>query len=129
MAIVRDLKNSAQDFTASWVDYGPEIGVDGHNHFSLWLIIDINDTADARFRILAKHTGGGADEYTLPIRKVTPSAVSLQNEYYELSVDEDCEPVISFDLGEVIPFAQVQIQAGTVGATAGQILSSKYVLR
>ncbi len=128
MALVNTLKSSAQNFTASWVDYGGEIGTDGHLTIALWLNIDINDTQDARLRILAKHASGGADEYVLPIKTETTSVVNIEAEYFEFTTDEDAKRVISFALDNVIPFAQVQIQAGTVGATAGQILNSKYTL-
>ncbi len=129
MAIVNTLKGTAQSFTTAWVDYGEEIGTDGHSHISIWFDIAINSSANARFRLLAKHTKDGADEYTLPIKTVSASVVYLQDEYFEFVVDADGKKVITFDLQEVIPFIQVQIQAGTVGATAGQILSSKCVLR
>ena len=129
MALVHDLKTSAQNFTASWVNYGSEISTDGHARISLWFDIDINDTTDARVRILAKHTRGGVDEYTFPIETVSDSVVSVEDEYVEFADDEDGKRVISFDLDEIIRFVQVQIQAGKLGAPAGQILSSKYIIR
>lgn len=129
MALVNTLKDTAQDFTASWVDYGSEIGTDGHIHMSIWLNVDINDTVDARIRVLVKHTGGGSDEYSIPIKTVTDSVVSIKPEYYELSNDVDQKMVISFDLDNIVPFVQIQIQAGTVGSTAGQILDSKYIIQ
>lgn len=129
MAIVHDLKTSTQDFTTSWVNHGSEISTDGHNRISLWFDIDINDTVDVRVRILAKHTKGGADEYTFPIKTISDSYISIKDEYIEFATDVDGKRVISFNLDEIIPFVQVQIQAGTVGATAGKILSSKYIIR
>ncbi len=128
MALVNTLKSSAQNFTTSWVDYGSEIGTDDHSTIALWLNIDINDTQDARLRILAKHTSSGADEYVLPIKVETATVVNVEDEYYEFIVDEDAKRIISFTLDRVIPFVQVQIQAGTVGASAGQVLASKYTL-
>ncbi len=127
MALVNTLKGTAQSFTASWVDYGSEIGTDDFNTIALWLNIDINNTQDARLRILAKHTGGG-DEYVLPIKVETATVVNIEDEYYELVTDEDEKRVISFTLDKVVPFVQVQIQAGTVGVSAGQVLDSKYTL-
>jgi hypothetical protein len=129
MAIVHDLKDTAQSFTASWVNYGSEISTDGHDRISLWLNIDINDTVDTRIRLLAKHTRGGADEYTFPIETVSDSVITIKAEYIEFATDVDGKRVISFNLDQIIPFIQVQIQAGTVGASAGQILNSKYIIR
>lgn len=129
MAIVHDLKTSAQNFTTSWVDYGSEISTDGHVRISLWFDMDINDTIDTRVRILAKHTRGGTDEYTFPIETVSDSFISVKDEYIEFATDTDGKRVISFELDEIIPLVQVQISAGTVGASAGQMLSSKYIIR
>ena len=36
MALVKTLKGTAQNFTTSWVDYGDEIGTDGHALIALW---------------------------------------------------------------------------------------------
>lgn len=128
MALVNTLKSTPQNFTVSWVDYGGEIGTDGHDNLSIWLNIDINDTQDARIRLLAKHTEGGADEYVFPIKTETASVVNVEDEYFEFTTDEDAKRVLSFTLDSIIPFVQVQIQAGTVGATTGQVLDSKYIL-
>lgn len=129
MVLVNDLKDTPQNFTDSWVDYGSEISIDGHKSMSLWLDLVINDTQNARIRILAKHTYNGADEYNLPIKTIYDTHISVKKEYVEFAVDENGKYVISFDLDEIIPYAQVQISAGTVGSTAGQILDSKYTIR
>ena len=127
MARVNILKETVQNLTAAWVNLGPEIGTDGHNAIVLWLDIDINDTTNVRFRILAKHTSGG-DEYVLPIKTETASVVNIADEYFEFVTDVDAKRVIGIALARIIPFIQVQIQAGAVGATPGQILDSKYTL-
>ncbi len=128
MALVKTLKGTAQNFTASWVDYGPELGTDGFDNLSIWLNIDINDTIDARIRVLAQHTLGG-DGYVHPIEKTTPSVINVEDEYFEFTTDEDKKRVLKIALDDVVPYAQIQIQAGTVGATAGQVLDSKYILQ
>jgi len=129
MSLVNEnLTTQAQDFTAGWVDLGGEIPTETFKALGLWLIVDINDTLDARFRVLAKHTSGGADEYVLPIKTETATVVNIEDEYCEFQTDEDAKRVFSFALDEIIPFVQVQIQAGTAGETEGQILSSKYTL-
>jgi len=128
MAIVNTLKGTAQDFTASWVDYGPVVSSDGFDNMTIWIDIDINNTQDARIRILAMHISGG-DEYVHAIEKTTPSVINVEDEYFEFTTDEDKKRVLKIALDGVIPCVQVQIQAGTVGATAGQILDSKYILQ
>jgi len=128
MALVKTLKGTTQDFTASWVDYGPEVSTDGFDCMSIWLNIAINDTQNARLRILSKHTSGG-NEYVHSIEAITASVVNTEDEYFEFTTDEDAKRVIEVILDVVIPYVQVQIQAGTVGATAGRILASKYILQ
>ncbi len=127
MALVKELKSSAQSFTAEWVDYGGEIGTDGFDIVALWLNIVINDTQNARFRALAKHTGGGAG-YVLPINVETATVVNVEDEYYEIVTDEDAKRIVSFTLDRIVPFVQIQIQAGIVGTIPGQVLDSKYTL-
>lgn len=129
MSLVNEnLTTSGQDFTTSWIDLGSEISTETFQTLCLWLNIDINDTIDARVRVLAKHTSGGADEYVLPIKTETATVVNIEDECFEFTTDEDIKRVISFTLDKVVPYVQVQIQAGTAGATEGQILSSKYTL-
>ncbi len=128
MAIVNTLKGTAQDFTTSWVDYGSEISTDGYDFMSLWLNVDINNSIDARIRIVAKHTRGG-DKYVHSIEVITASVINVEDEFFEFTTDEDQRRVIEITLDDIIPFVQVQIQVGTVGATAGQILDSKYILQ
>jgi len=128
MALVKTLKGTVQNFTASWVDYGPEISTDGFDFMSIWLNIDINDTQDARLRILSKHTSGG-NEYVHSIEVIAGSVVNTEDAYFEFTTDEDAKRVIEVTLDVVIPYIQVQIQAGTVGAAAGRILASKYILQ
>lgn len=118
----------AQNLTANWVDLGGEISTANVQHIGVYINLDINDSNNARVRLLAKHTSAGADEYTLPIRTVSASVVSVEGEYIEFNVDADQKVILEFTLDGVVPFCQIQVQAGTVGATAGQIDGAHYVL-
>lgn len=127
MALIRTLKDTPQSFTNSWENYGGEVGTDGYGTIVLWLNIDINNTRDARFRVLAKPTAGGL-EYVLPINIETASVVNVEDEYHEIITDEDARRILSFELDKVIPFIQIQMQAGVVGLEPGQVLDSMYTL-
>lgn len=122
------LISAAQDLTANWVDLGGEISTENVQNIGLYLNLDINDSQDARVRLLAKHTSGGTDEYTLPIRTVSASDVKVQPEYTEFAVDADQKMLVAAVLDAIVPFCQFQVQAGTVGASAGQIDGAHYVL-
>lgn len=115
------LISAAQNLTASWVDLGFEIDCKGYDSLGLWLTLDINDTNNARVRVLVKHTKAGSEEYVLPIRTVSASDVKVEDEYIEFNTDADQKMVLSWQLDNVIPFIQIQVMAGTVGASAGQI--------
>lgn len=110
-----------QDFTAAWVDLGGEIDTRDMETVVLWPVLDINDTLNARIRVVAKHTLAHADEFVLPIKTVGSSDVSLEDLYYEWEDDTDQNIALSVLLERAVPVVQVQIMAGTVGATAGQI--------
>lgn len=115
------VKSTAQDLTTSWVDLGDEIDMNGFNCIGLWVTLDINSTNDPRIRAIAKLDTAGSKEYILQIETVGTSAVSIENKYYEWNVDADTETMLMIDTKGLVPKVQLQVQCGTVGATAGQI--------
>lgn len=128
MSLVKEnLTTNAQNFTTNWVDLGSEIPIETFFNLGIWLDIDINDTVDARIRAVVRHATGGSD-YVLPIKTETATVVNVEDEYFEFTTDEDKKRLIGFTLDKIIPYIQIQIQCETVGASAGQILSSKYTL-
>lgn len=114
------LLGTAQDVTAAWADAGAEIPMSGYTKLGVWINIDINDSENFRIRALAKHTSAGSDEYVVPIRTVYTDKVTLEDEYLEFNDDEDQLVLFEVDTNNLIPYIQLQIQAGVVGATAGQ---------
>lgn len=112
---------AAQPLTAAWADLGSEYRVAGALFAGLYVELDINDSVDARVRCLAKHALAHADEFVLPIRTISASDVTVQDQYIEFNDDADQKMILGVDLDGVIIYAQFQVQAGTVGASAGQI--------
>lgn len=123
-----DLISSAQNLTGSWVDLGSEIKTEAQKTLAVFAVLDINDSLNARVRFLGKHASAHADEFTLPIRTISSSDVKLEPEYLELNTDADQKMILSVELYKVVPYVQVQVQAGTVGASAGQIDSAVYTM-
>lgn len=117
----QELISAAQDFTGSWADLGPEVDCRGYNNVRIWLTIDVNNSLDMRVRALVKHESGGVEEYTLPIETYGASDIKVEDAYWEFNVDADQLMVLELDVGNTIPFLQFQIEAGTVGVTAGQV--------
>jgi len=119
---------TAQNVTSNWADLGSEIRTEGYSKLGLYLNVDINDSANIRIRALAKRESAGTDEYCLPIETVSSSDVKIEDEYMEFNVDADQKVILSVQLDRLIPWVQIQVQAGTVGQTAGQIDSFYYSL-
>ena len=119
---------AAQTFTASWAALGSEIASGGYSSVGLWVDLDINDSVNARVRLIASHTTGGAT-YLIPIKTVGASSVSVEDQYLEFNVDEDQKMFISWDLDRVIPYLQFQVQVGTLNTTAAEFDSAHYTLR
>lgn len=115
---------AAQNFTAAWVDLGGEIPTAGVTHLGLWLNLDVNDSLNMRIRALRKHTIAHADEFPGQVRVLSSSDIKTQPEYIEIDTDADQCYLVSFPLDGVVPFVQIQIMAGTVGGTAGQVDSA-----
>ena len=120
----RDLIQAAQALTGSWVDLGDEIRTNNLDSFGVFIDLDVNDSQDVRFRALCKHTQNDTDEYFLPIRTITASDVKIQDEYIEFNDDTDQKTIIQVKTDFVVPYVQLQVQAGTVGATPGDITSA-----
>lgn len=112
---------SPQAFTASWADLGAEIQMHGYNSLGVWLVLDVNNSLDMRLRARVKLDKDATNEYSLPIRSVGTAVVAVEQEYLEFNVDEDANYLIDFDTKGHAGFVQLQISAGTAGATPGQV--------
>ena len=125
---VQKLITAPQDLTASWVDLGGEIDVRAIETLDLWLNVDINGSSDIRVRLLAKHTAAHADEFTWPFVTASTANVTIAPEYTELDSDLDQILLLSSTLFGVMDKAQIQVQAGTLGAPAGQVDAARITL-
>lgn len=117
------LISAPQAVTAGWVAVGTVIDVRDINRISFWIDLAINDSTDVRFRLVGLKELTSSDKFSLPIKSVGPSVVAVEPEYYELTVDADTKIVLDFSTIDLVPYAQLQVNAGVVGATAGQLLS------
>jgi len=117
-----------QDFTAGWVDLGAPINTSSLNQINLFLKLVANDSQSLQIRALGKLTSGSADEYPFQIETVSSAKIAIQDEYVEFTNDADQNVIIKI-LSEGVPFIQLQIKTGTVGATAGQVTGVDYTLK
>lgn len=105
------------DFTANWAQLGSEIDMRGYNTLLLYGVLDINDSTNARIRVVGRHTSLGTD-YPVAIETVSSSDIKVEAEYIEFNVDADQNMILKVKT-DGIPYVAVQIQAGAVGASAG----------
>jgi hypothetical protein len=121
------IAGTPQNFTASWVDLGSEISMLGFNTLKLYLTIDANNSDGMRIRALDKHESGGVEEYTPVIETIGTDEIKVEPGYWELTNNVDQLITLVRRTDCVTPFVQPQMQAGTVGATAGQVDAAYYV--
>jgi|TARA_R100001530_G_scaffold10633_1_gene10452 hypothetical protein len=122
------LITSPQTLTGSWVALGAPVDMTTSTRCAIWLGIDINNSNNARVRalpLLAKNSG---TDYSLPIRTVGSSDVKVEEEFYEFAVDQDQEILLEIRTRGLVPYLQFEVQAGTVGAPAGEISTADVTL-
>lgn len=113
-----------QALTDSWVALGDVIDARGYTELYLYIDLDINNSVNARIRALGHITEDG-DGYNLPIEIVSSTEVKVTPQYVEFDTDANQKMILKVTTG-AIPFISFEIQAGTVGVSAG-IVSSFYV--
>ena len=87
----------------------------------VWLNIDINDSQNVRLRAVGKLAKNATLEYVFPIKVVTSSKVNVQDEFTEFTDDADQSVLVEILTNGLVPIVQLQVEAGTAGATPGQI--------
>lgn len=115
------LLDSPQTVTANWVDIGSEIEIDGINDIGFWIKVTINDSNNIDFRYLALHALGDSDEYEIMVETISAGVEAEDPVVHELNRDIDQKVFFHFPINGEIPVLQMQVKAGTVGATGATI--------
>ncbi len=115
------LISTAQDFTALWADLGEVIDCRDVTKIGLWIHLDINLSVNARIRFVGLKTEDDTDEYVVAHVDYATTNLDVYNKYYEIDADADAKLFFPLEVDDLVPFAKIQIQAGTVGGTAAQI--------
>ena len=108
-----------QVLSGSWADLGEVIDVKDIHNIALWLKLVIGDSADVQIRVMGMPTENSSDLYKMPITEVTATKVNISPEYFEITNDADDNLVFQIDTEDLLPFLQLQIKAGTPGASPG----------
>lgn len=122
---------SNQTLTGSFADFGEEIATAGYNWLYVFLSITINDSSDVRIKALGKIEPSGAMETTLDHSQFsgTNCSVGAADDYLELDADANQVIALRIRLDNAVPYVQLQVAAGTAGASPAVIsTASCYVL-
>lgn len=123
------LITTPQDVTADWVDVGPEIPASGFNSIGFWLEFGITGTTslNLQFRLLLRHTKAGT-AYNRTFYTASTGFDLAVPYFVQLDQDADQNLFVPFDLNCAVPFVQLQIMAGSVGATPASLDNARYTL-
>lgn len=116
-------------FSATWNDIGEPIGVKGWDSLALYVKVDINDTQNARLRFYGKTEVADTDLFLMDHNRIKcPNATIPATENY-IELDSDADQLIEVVIPDLygIEAVQVQISAGTAGASPGAITSIEYM--
>lgn len=137
MAKTDKIITSAQTLTETFVDLGGEIvtnnlatnslqGV-GYIDFVVWLNITPNDSENITIRALAKQGEGFTNEYNFPLKVVKNTETQVKKNTFRFRATDLDEPIIlSLKLKECIPVIQLQVKAGVMGLSAGEVTTAEY---
>ena len=115
-----------QDITGSWADVGSYIDVKDYSEITFAITVDINSSENVRFRCVSTlENSGTPTEYVSTIATVSASNIAIEDEFIELTDDADQSFLVTFK--PKTPYIKLQVQAGTVGATAGQVDAVKTI--
>lgn len=105
--------------TGSWVEVG-EIKTSGVRRAVFYIDITHTNSANVRIKFLAKTASGGTGYSFVDI---TPAAGvnAVDEQYFELNTDATQSIMLELLLNEDVAFLGVNIEAGTVGATADTV--------
>lgn len=117
------LITSAQVLTANFANFGSLINAKGFTSIGVFIKLNINDSLNVQLKAIGRTEEAGTDDYLLPIKSVslTAGTVKVKEGVFEFDSDADQLLIIEIETGNLIPFIQLQVKAGTVGASAGQI--------
>ena len=123
------LAGGAQDFTAGWVDSGPELSLLFIGWLETFWTLNINDSTGLQVRLVEKHESGGAEEYPASVETYGVAAVAVQAGYHAVTEDVDQLIPLTYKISGKYPIGQLQIKAGVLGAGVDASVDALRVIR
>lgn len=111
----QDVKTSGAGETES-LDY---------SFFTSFIELDINDSLNVQFRYVGLYVTGGL-EFILPLKTIKKDKILLDAVPFEINSDSDQNILVATEIDQTVPIIKLQVQALTLGGTAGIITSATY---
>jgi len=112
--------SDAQSVTDSWTPLGSAFYAEGVNKLGVWITKTINSSQNLRFKIVGSLTASGTS-YLTHSETISSGVGTIDDHYVEVNDDNSNSIMIPFSLDRIYPYAQLFVQAGTVGATCATI--------
>jgi hypothetical protein len=111
--------SAAQTVTDSFMDVGSEISCGTYRYLYLYMTTTIQQANNLRFKFMAKHESGGAEECAMDEGFVSISGTTVTApstaaiDYWEQTEDVNADWLIKIELNNCIPYVQVMVSEGT----------------
>lgn len=120
----KSILTTPQTVTNAWVNLGNMIPTGDAEELALWIDLDINSSSDVQIRVLGYEDSTSVTPYVLTAATVGETSIAMIDQAYTLGT-EDKKFIVPVVLPQTVPYCQLQVKAGTVGATGADIESLK----
>jgi len=110
-----------QTVTGTWANLGDLVDARDLKKLALWLKFTVNDAQNVRVRAVCKRTEGDSESFVQMTQTVGTTEVKLDALPLEFNADANTSAVMPFEVDDLFPFVQFQVQAGTAGSTGASV--------
>jgi len=110
-----------QTVTGTWANLGDLVDARDLKKLALWLKFTVNDAQNVRVRAVCKRTEGDSEAFVQMTQTVGTTEVKLDALPLEFNADANTSAVMPFEVDDLFPFVQFQVQAGTAGSTGASV--------
>jgi hypothetical protein len=123
---INSLISESYTLTGSFAKIGTAINTQNKSILSLYFDITFNNSTEIQLIAYKKLTETSNDKYPFVIETITETLVSQNKDVRQLENAQQFQ-VVDIQLNNSL-FVEINIKAGTVGATAGTVNALKYLL-
>lgn len=118
---VESLLSSAYTLTTSFANLGPVVDCRGYETIAFFIKCTVQQSTNIQFKLLAYHTYGGSEAWSIPIELVSSGLDTISTEIVKFPDSANFLYILKAKVDNVIPYLQAQVMMGTDGGTDGTI--------